>query len=72
MSKKIVIIDGGIAGLSAGICSRLNGSDTGIIEMHTVTGGQCTAWERKDYRFDYCLQEQGKSLSMISGKRPMC
>ena len=55
MSKKIIIIGGGIAGLSAGIYSKLNGFDAEIIEMHTTTGGQCTAWERKGYRFDYCL-----------------
>jgi phytoene dehydrogenase-like protein len=55
MAKKIVIIGGGVAGLSAGIYSRLNGFDTEIIEMHSVTGGQCTAWNRKGYRFDYCL-----------------
>jgi phytoene dehydrogenase-like protein len=23
--------------------------------MHSLTGGQCTAWDRKGYRFDYCL-----------------
>ena len=23
--------------------------------MHSITGGQCTAWERRGYRFDYCL-----------------
>ncbi len=55
MSKKIAIIGGGIAGLSAGIYARLNGFDTTIIEMSSITGGQCTAWERKGYRFDYCL-----------------
>ena len=55
MNKKIVIIGGGVAGLSAGIYARLNEFDTEIIEMHSITGGQCTAWERKDYRFDYCL-----------------
>lgn len=55
MSKKVVIIGGGIAGLSAGIYSAMNGFDTEIIEMHTVAGGQCTAWCRKEYRFDYCL-----------------
>ena len=53
--KKVVIIGGGVAGLSAGIYARLNGFETEIIEMHSVTGGQCTAWERKGYRFDYCL-----------------
>jgi phytoene dehydrogenase-like protein len=55
MNRKIVIIGGGVAGLSAGIYARLNGFDAEIIEMHTVTGGQCTAWDRKGYRFDYCL-----------------
>lgn len=55
MSKKIVVIGGGVAGLSAGIYARLNGFDTEIIEMHSVTGGQCTAWDRKGYRFDFCL-----------------
>lgn len=55
MNKKIVIIGGGVAGLSAGIYARLNGFDAEIVEMHSLTGGQCTAWDRKDYRFDYCL-----------------
>jgi phytoene dehydrogenase-like protein len=55
MNKKIVIIGGGIAGLSAGIYASMNGFETEIMEMHTVAGGQCTAWERKKYRFDYCL-----------------
>jgi len=55
MKKKIAIIGGGVAGLSAGIYSRLNGFEAEIIEMHSITGGQCTAWDRKGYRFDYCL-----------------
>jgi phytoene dehydrogenase-like protein len=55
MKDKVVIIGGGIAGLSAGIYSALNGFDTEIIEMHSVAGGQCTAWERNNFRFDYCL-----------------
>ena len=55
MAKKIVIIGGGIAGLSAGIYAKLNGFDAEVIEMHSITGGQCTAWDRKGYRFDYCL-----------------
>lgn len=55
MSKKVVIIGGGIAGLSAGIYATMNGFDTEIIEMNAIAGGQCTAWDRKGYRFDYCL-----------------
>ena len=55
MSKKIVIIGGGVSGLSAGIYCQLNGFDTEILEMNHLPGGQCTAWDRKGYRFDYCL-----------------
>jgi len=55
MAKKIVIVGGGVAGLSAGIYAKLNGFDAEIIEMHSITGGQCTAWDRKGHRFDYCL-----------------
>ncbi|MGD0583849.1 MAG: NAD(P)/FAD-dependent oxidoreductase [Bacteroidales bacterium] len=55
MTRKIVIIGGGVAGLSAGIYARLNGFNAEIVEMHSITGGQCTAWDRKGYRFDYCL-----------------
>lgn len=55
MSKKVVIIGGGIAGLSAGIYAVMNGFETEIIEMNAMAGGQCTAWDRKGYRFDYCL-----------------
>lgn len=53
--KKVTIIGGGVAGLSAGIYSAMNGFDTEIFEMHSVAGGQCTAWERNKFRFDYCL-----------------
>ncbi|HEX2395124.1 MAG TPA: NAD(P)/FAD-dependent oxidoreductase [Bacteroidales bacterium] len=55
MVKKITIIGGGMAGLSAGIYARMNGFEAEIIEMHSTAGGQCTAWDRKGYRFDYCL-----------------
>jgi len=55
MSRSIIIIGGGIAGLSAGIYARLNGFDTTLYEMNANAGGLCTAWKRKDYVFDGCL-----------------
>ncbi len=55
MKKRVIVIGGGVAGLSAGIYSAMNGFDSEILEMHSVAGGQCTAWDRKKYRFDYCL-----------------
>jgi phytoene dehydrogenase-like protein len=54
-NKKIIIIGGGVAGLSTGIYGQMNGFDTQILEMHSIPGGQCTAWERGGYHFDYCL-----------------
>ncbi|MCR9138602.1 MAG: NAD(P)/FAD-dependent oxidoreductase [Alphaproteobacteria bacterium] len=53
--QKIVIIGGGVAGLSAGIYAQLNGFDATIIEMSDRPGGQLTSWKRGDYTFDYCL-----------------
>ncbi|MGB6606367.1 MAG: NAD(P)-binding protein, partial [Atribacterota bacterium] len=55
MKSKIIIIGGGIAGLSAGVFGQKYGFETEIFEMHTIPGGQCTAWKRKGYMFDYCI-----------------
>ena len=55
MTGKVLIIGGGVAGLSAGIYARLNGYEAEILEMHTRPGGQCTAWKIKDYTFNYSL-----------------
>jgi phytoene dehydrogenase-like protein len=52
---QILIIGGGVAGLSTGIYGQLNGFKTQILEMHSIPGGQCTAWNRKGYKFDFCL-----------------
>ena len=55
MSKSIIIIGGGIAGLSTGIYARMNGFETDIYEMNSIAGGLCTAWKRKEFTFDGCL-----------------
>ena len=53
--KSVIIIGAGIAGLSAGCYAGMNGFKTRIFEMHTLPGGVCTAWRRKGYTFDGCL-----------------
>ncbi|MBN2146314.1 MAG: NAD(P)/FAD-dependent oxidoreductase [Anaerolineales bacterium] len=53
--KTILIIGGGIAGLAAGCYAQLNGYRAQIFELHSLPGGLCTAWERKDYVFDGCI-----------------
>lgn len=54
--KKIVIIGGGIAGLSAGIYAQKYGFESIIYEKHSLVGGQCTGWDRKGYHIDGCIQ----------------
>lgn len=53
--KSILIIGGGIAGLSAGVYAQLNGYDSQIFELHSLPGGLCTSWSRKGYTFDGCI-----------------
>lgn len=55
MSKSLIIIGGGIAGLSAGCYAQMNGFNSEIYEMHNITGGLCTAWQRKGFTFDLCI-----------------
>ena len=55
MEKSIIIIGGGIAGLSAGCYGQMNGYRTSIFELHDKPGGVCTAWKRKGYTIDGCL-----------------
>jgi phytoene dehydrogenase-like protein len=53
---KVVIIGGGIAGLSCGCYLRMNGYPTEILEANNVPGGLCVAWERGPFIFDGCLR----------------
>ncbi len=53
--KKVIIIGGGIAGLSTGCYLQMNGYQTEIMEMGRLPGGLCTAWSRKGYTFNGCI-----------------
>ena len=55
MSKKIAIIGGGVAGLSAGIYAERLGYDTTIYEKNPVPGGSLSGWYRKGFAIDNCL-----------------
>ncbi|NLO09488.1 MAG: NAD(P)/FAD-dependent oxidoreductase [Clostridiales bacterium] len=50
--KKVIIVGGGIAGLSAGIYALQSGFDVTILEMHTIPGGNSTSWRRGGYFFE--------------------
>lgn len=53
--KKIVIVGGGIAGLSAGIYALKAGYKAEIYEKNAVPGGECMGWNRKGYHIDNCI-----------------
>jgi phytoene dehydrogenase-like protein len=48
----MLIVGGGLAGLSAGCHARANGFDVTIVEHNLALGGVCTAWHRGPYLID--------------------
>ena len=54
-TKKIIVIGGGIAGLSAGIYALKAGYEAEIYEKNTIPGGECIGWNRKGYHIDNCI-----------------
>ena len=53
--KKVIIVGGGIAGLSAGIYALKAGFDAEIYEKNPIAGGECMGWNRKGYHIDNCI-----------------
>lgn len=68
--KKVVIIGGGISGLTAGIYLQKAGFKTEIYEKHTIAGGQCTGWKREGFFIDNCVHwltgtKEGSGLNRL-------
>lgn len=53
--RKLLIIGGGLAGLSAGCYARASGFQTLILEHGLSLGGVCSAWARDPYVIDGCI-----------------
>ncbi|WP_026653590.1 phytoene desaturase family protein [Butyrivibrio proteoclasticus] len=53
--SKVVVIGGGIAGLSAGIYALKAGFDVDIYEKNAIPGGECIGWNRKGFHIDNCI-----------------
>ncbi len=53
--EKVVVIGGGIAGLTAGIYALKSGFDAEIYEKNAIAGGECIGWNRKGYHIDNCI-----------------
>ena len=54
-NPRVVIVGGGLAGLSAGCYARVNDFDVTIVEHNLALGGVCTAWQRGAYLVDGCI-----------------
>lgn len=52
---KILIIGGGVSGLSAGIYAQLSGHQAIVCEMGARAGGNLTGWQRGEYHIDNCI-----------------
>jgi phytoene dehydrogenase-like protein len=55
-TKHLVIIGGGLAGLSAGCYALASGFRVTVVEHNLALGGVCTAWPRGGYLIDGCIQ----------------
>jgi phytoene dehydrogenase-like protein len=53
--RKVVIVGGGIAGLSAAVYALECGYDVEVLEMHDIAGGLAMSWPRGPYTFETCL-----------------
>lgn len=55
MNESVIIIGGGVAGLSAAAYAQASGFDTTLVEHAPALGGVCTAWQRGPYLIDGCI-----------------
>ena len=53
--KKIVIVGGGISGLTSGIFAQKYGFESIVLEKNSVAGGECTGWDRQGSYIDGCI-----------------
>lgn len=53
--SKVIIIGGGVAGMSAAIYARRAGLECEIFEANSVMGGNLTAWRRDGCVIDNCI-----------------
>ena len=54
-NRTLVIVGGGLAGLSAGCYAAASGYRTTVVEHNLALGGVCSAWPRGPYVVDGCI-----------------
>jgi len=53
--KKVIVIGGGVSGLTTAIYLQKNGYETLVLEKNATLGGACIGWERKGCYIDGCI-----------------
>ena len=53
--KSVIVVGGGISGLSCGVYLAQHGFDVTILERNANVGGLCTAWVREGQLVDGCI-----------------
>lgn len=53
--KRVLVIGGGVAGLSSAIYALRAGFDVTVCESCAFAGGQLNGWRRKGYKIDNCI-----------------
>ena len=68
--KRIIIIGGGVAGLTAGIFAQKSGFKTIIYEKNSFTGGECNGWDKDGFHIDGCIHwlvgtKEGRGMNRL-------
>jgi phytoene dehydrogenase-like protein len=75
MSKKVIIVGSGIAGIASAIRMAVKGFQVEVFEANSYPGGKLSEIEIEGYRFDagpslFTLPEQVEELFRLAGKDP--
>ncbi len=54
-NKKVIVVGGGVSGLTTAIYLKINGYDVLVLEKNAVAGGACIGWERRGCYIDGCI-----------------
>lgn len=75
MSRKVIIIGGGIGGLATAALLAKDGYDVTLLEKNKMVGGRASIWEKDGFTFDlgpswYMMPDAFEHFFSLFGKKP--